>query len=142
MCHRSQKNLHVITSGFKVGDVDAINPITGKDLCINGVYDNVQSRDHVFPVQLLIAKETKESYEALRGFFEFFALASDKSRSRENTPYFWKALNDFEEIELTATMDMSASWKGLRKGGACKQRFFFFAIAVHWNPTMCITPMK
>ncbi len=133
--------MHVITAGFKVGDVDAINPITDKALCIDGVYDNVQSRNHFFPVQLLIAKETKESYEAFRGFFEFFALASDKSRSRENTPYFWEALNDFEEIELTATMDMSARWKGLRKGGACKQRRFF-AIAVHWNLTMCINEVK
>ncbi len=44
------KNLYVITAGFKVGGVDAINPITGKALCINGVYENVQSHDHVFPV--------------------------------------------------------------------------------------------
>jgi hypothetical protein len=63
-------------------------------------------------------------------FFEYFALASGKSRSRENTPYFWEALNDFEEIKLTATMDMSASWKGLRKGGACKQRLFLPLLSI------------
>jgi hypothetical protein len=68
------KNLHVITAGFKMQDIDAINPITGKALCVDGIYNNVQSRDHVFPVQLLIAKETKESYEAFRGFFNFFCF--------------------------------------------------------------------
>jgi hypothetical protein len=41
------------------------------------------------------------------------------------TKYFWEALDGFEEIELTATMDLSASWKGLKKGGACKQKRFF-----------------
>jgi hypothetical protein len=110
------KNLHVITAGFKMQDVDAINPIMGKALCVDGIYDNVQSRDHVFPVQLLMAKETKESYQACRGFFEFM---------RDGTTFFWQALDGFEEIELTATMDLSASWKGLQKGGACKQRRFF-----------------
>ncbi len=119
------KNLHVITAGFNMQDIDAVNPITGKALCVDGIYDNVQSHDHVFPVQLLIAKETKESYEAFRGFFNFFALAGDKTKDRSGTPYFWEALDSFEEIEFTATMDMSASWKGLRKGGACKQRRFF-----------------
>jgi hypothetical protein len=77
------KNLSVITSGFKMGDVDAINPLTRKPLCTEGMYDNVQSRDHVFPTQLLMAKETKDSYEAFRDFFEFFAMTSDKSRNRE-----------------------------------------------------------
>jgi hypothetical protein len=36
---------------------------------------------------------------------------------------------------------MSASWKGLQKGGACKQQCFF-AIAVPWSQTMCIISMK
>jgi hypothetical protein len=126
------KNLHVITAGFKMQDVDAINPIMGKALCVDGIYDNDQSRDDIFPVQLLMAKETKESYQALRGFFELFALAGDKSKMRDGTPYFWQALDDFEEIELTATMDLSASWKGLQKGGACKQCRFL---------TMFITQM-
>jgi hypothetical protein len=126
------KNLHVITAGFKMQDVDAINPIMGKALCVDGIYDNDQSRDDIFPVQLLMAKETKESYQALRRFFELFALAGDKSKMRDGTPYFWQALDDFEEIELTATMDLSASWKGLQKGGACKQCRFL---------TMFITQM-
>jgi hypothetical protein len=73
----------------------------------------VQSRDHVFPVQLMIAKETKESYEAFKDFFEFFAMAGDHSKNRDGTPYYWAAIAGFKEIDLTATMDMSASWKGL-----------------------------
>ncbi len=42
------KNLQVITAGFKMGVIEAINPITGKALCIDGIYENVQSRDHGF----------------------------------------------------------------------------------------------
>jgi hypothetical protein len=63
-----------------MGDVDAVNPMTGKPLCVDRIYENIQSRDHVFPVQLLMAKETKDSYEAFKGFFDFFALAGDKSK--------------------------------------------------------------
>jgi hypothetical protein len=49
-------------------------------------------------------------------------MASDKSTSRENSTYHWALL---EAFDLTATMDMSAQWKGLLKGGACKQSNFF-----------------
>ncbi len=108
-----------------MGDINAINPIASKLSCIDGVYKNVQSRDHVSPIQLLMAKETKESYKAFKGFFDFFAMASNKSKCRDRTPFFWAAIEDFEEIELTTTMDLSASWKGLQKGGTCKQKRFF-----------------
>jgi hypothetical protein len=86
-----------------MGDVDAINPLTGKPLCANGSYENVQSRDHVFPTQLVMAKETKDSYEAFRVFFEFFAMASDKSRRREGevTTQFLNIL-----IYLLSNLDM------------------------------------
>ncbi len=90
------KNLHVITAGFKMGDINVINPITSKPLCIDGVYENFQSRYHVSPIQLLMAKETKESYKAFKGFFNFFAMASNKSKCRDRTPYFWAAIEGFK----------------------------------------------
>jgi hypothetical protein len=58
-------------------------------------------------------------------------MAGDKTINRAGSPYYWEALDCFEELDLTATMDMSAQWKGLRKGGACKQsRFFCHCCAV------------
>jgi hypothetical protein len=74
-------------TGFKMGAINAIHPITSKPLCVDGMYENVQSRDHIFPTQLLMAKETKESYNAFKGFFEVFAMASDKSKCRDRTPF-------------------------------------------------------
>jgi hypothetical protein len=91
-----------------MGDVDAVDPISKKPLCIDGVYSNIQSRNNVFPKQIIIAKETKESYEAFKSFFDFFAMASDKTISRDGTSHYWEALDGFQEINLTATMDMSA----------------------------------
>jgi hypothetical protein len=108
------KNLHVITAGFNMQDVDAINPTSGKALCIEGIHDNVQS-----------PKKQRRATKLSKAFFEFFALAGDKSKSRDGTPYYWEAVEGFHEIDPTATMDLSVSWKGLRKGGACKQRRFF-----------------
>ena len=108
-----------------MGDGDVIDPISKKPLCINGVYTNVQSRNNVFPTQIMVSKETKESYEAFKGFFDFFAMAGDSTKSREDSPHYWAALDGFQDFDLTATMDMSAQWKGLRKGGACKQSRFF-----------------
>ncbi len=93
--------------------------------CVLMVFMNIQSHNHVFPAQLLMAKETNDSYEAFKDFFKFFSLAGGKSKSREGTPFFWDEIEGFEEIELTATMNMSASWKGLQKGGAYKQRRCF-----------------
>jgi hypothetical protein len=119
------KNMYFITAGFKMGDIDAVDPVTKKPLCIEEVYTNIQSRNNVFPTQIMVAKETKESYDAFKGFFDFFAMAGDKSVDREGSPYFWEALDGFQELDVIATIDMSAQWKGLCKGGTCKQSCFF-----------------
>jgi hypothetical protein len=94
--------MYFITASFKMGDVDAIDPLKKKPLCIEGVYTNVQ---------IMVAKETKESYDAFKGFFDFFAMAGDKTLNRGR-------FDGFEELDLTATKDMSEQWRGLRKGGA------------------------
>jgi hypothetical protein len=65
------KNMSLITAGFKTADVDAVDPISKKPLCIGGLYNNMQFRNNVFPLQLIVAKETKDSYEAFKGFFDF-----------------------------------------------------------------------
>jgi hypothetical protein len=66
---QSMKNIHLITAGFKMGDVDAIDQISKRPLCINGVYTNVQSCNNVSPTQIVVAEETKESHEIFISFF-------------------------------------------------------------------------
>jgi hypothetical protein len=134
------KNMYFITAGFKACDADAVDPVSKQPLCIDGLYSNVQSQNNAFPTQIMIAQETKESYEAFKSFFDFFAMASDKTISRDGMPHFWEALDGFQEIKLTDTIDMSAQWKGLQKGGACKQSRFF-AIVAQLNLNMFIVSM-
>jgi hypothetical protein len=110
------KILHFIMAGFKMGDVDAVVPISKKPLCMDGLYNNIQSQNHVFPVQIMVANETKEGYEAFKEFFDFFAMAGDKTINRDGSPCYWAALDEFNDLDVTATMDMSAQWKGLHKG--------------------------
>jgi hypothetical protein len=119
------KNLLVITAGFKMIDVDAVDSISGKPLCTDGVFHNVQSRNQVFPLKMILATETKESYDAFKDLFDLFSMASNKSLPRNGEKYAWEAINEFAEFDVTATMDMSATWKGLKKGGACKRERFF-----------------
>ncbi len=97
---RISSNLSCITAGFKVNDIAAVDPITKSPLCTDGLFSNVQSRNNVFPLKLLLAKETKESYDAFKSFFDFFSMAADKGISREGSPYYWEAISDFEEFEV------------------------------------------
>jgi len=68
------KNLSCITAGFKVTDIAAVDPVTKKALFVDGLFSNMQSRNNVFPLQMILAKETKESYDAFKSFFDFFAM--------------------------------------------------------------------
>jgi hypothetical protein len=92
------KNMHFIIAGFKMGDTAAIDPLTKKPLGIEGVYTNVQSQNSVFPMQIMVSKETKESYEAFKGFFDFFAMVGDKTIDRGGSQYYCKALEGFQEL--------------------------------------------
>jgi hypothetical protein len=94
------RNLSCITAGFRVNDIAVVDPITKTPLYTDGLFSNVQSRNNVFPLQLLLAKETKESYDAFKSFFDFFAMAADKEIPRKGTPYYWEAINEFEEFEV------------------------------------------
>ncbi len=135
------KNLHVITAGFKMGNVDAVNLMTGKPLCVDGIYENIQSRDHVFPVQLLMAKETKDSYEAFKGFFDFFALAGDKSKSRDNTPFFGMQLRALKRLSSWLRWTCPPVGRD-SKGAESASSDVSFVIAVPWSQTRSIIPMR
>jgi hypothetical protein len=64
------------------------------------MFSNVRSQNNVFPLKLLLAKETKDSYNAFKSFFDFFSMAGNKELPCDGTPYFWEAIQDFEELEV------------------------------------------
>ncbi len=64
--------LSVITAGFKMEDVDVINPLTGKPMCIDGIYKNVQSCDHVFPLNYTWQKKLKIAMKHSVTFYHLF----------------------------------------------------------------------
>ncbi len=56
---------------FKMSDGSAVDPVSKKPLCMDGVYTNIQWRNNVFPTQILISKETKASYDSFKDFLIF-----------------------------------------------------------------------
>ncbi len=54
------KNLSCINAGFKVMDLVAVDPISKKPLCVDGIFSNIQSRNNVFP--LLMIQRTSWNY--------------------------------------------------------------------------------
>lgn len=54
------KNISCITAGFKVTDLVAVDPISKKPLCVDGIFSNIQSRKNVFP--LLMIQRTSWNY--------------------------------------------------------------------------------
>lgn len=43
-----------------------------------------------------------------KGFFYFFAMTGNKTINRDGSPYYWAALEGFNDLDVTATMDMFA----------------------------------
>ncbi len=105
-------NLHHVTGGFKITDRCAVCPITGHLILGNGDELCAQSRDLVFPMQMLMHRETEESFQAFKPMFDFFEDCS-KDETNPLDHGIWPVM-------LCATCDLSAQWKGLCKGGAAK----------------------
>jgi len=60
-----------VSAGIKVVDQNARNPLTGELLFGESGYDQIQSRNHCFPLHIFIAKDNKELYQThLSSFFE------------------------------------------------------------------------
>ncbi len=73
-CDQLRQKGSVITKGvFFLVHVAAVDPITKKPLCANGFFSNIHSRNNVSPLMIILAKETKDSYDE----FKSFAMTSD-----------------------------------------------------------------
>ena len=71
------QNLQRVTCGVKIVDPQAINPITGILIGLEGV----QSRDFCFPVKILLTKDTKALYQS--HFSDFFAWTKKLNQEGE-----------------------------------------------------------
>jgi hypothetical protein len=104
------KNVGVVMFGFKGADRGMKDPITGKVI-------PVQSPKNVMPATVFVGNETKKSMANEVG--PFFKKADLLCRETVTIKHGWKP------IELTATMDMSASQKCVGRGGASGNVKFF-----------------
>jgi hypothetical protein len=92
--------------GIKIIDRRSSNPFNRKK------GGGVQSRDHVFPICILIGKETRET---MTQFFPmYFKATQDAVLKGVYEKYGFK-------VELAHNADLSAQWKFLGKGGAYKR---------------------
>jgi hypothetical protein len=120
------KNIMVMIGGVKVVDLAAHCPITGKLLMLDdGTLDNAQSQNKCIPLFFLLAKETKDVMEMMQPMFDFFRMLADPSIDRSGMDYHWESLAGFKPFDISALVDLSAQWKCLKKGGACKRDGLF-----------------
>ena len=100
------KNLRHVTAGIKINDVRSRDPFTGRLLLDDPV--DAQSRNFCFPLKIAMCPETEAIYSReFRDVFDYFANSN---------------------LRVSTETDMSAVWKGLKRGGAAK---------VHNQPCHC-----
>lgn len=134
---RFSHNINFIMYGIKINDPRASCPWTKLPLfSADGTKSKIQSRNNQIPLKLLIGRETSSIYTEFEQLFRSLP-----------------ELRTFEvggESRITALdassvcTDLSATWKGTGKGGACKVKTYFCsccatlsADAVKWNPVRC-----
>jgi hypothetical protein len=98
------------------------------------VYTNVQSRNNVFPTL------TIESFEAFKGFFDFFLMVGDRRRSREDSQHYWAALNGFQDLTLPLQWICQHNGKDYVKAVHASNPIIFATVAL-LNQKMCIILM-
>ena len=121
---------HLLCS-MKLNDVAARDPITSTPCFINlpptkndeyrsdldlenslMEYKSFQSHNYCFPFQCQLVKETKQSYTYFEDFFKFVRELS------ESGSVF--GIADANPVNINNIADLSAHWKGLKKGSGTK----------------------
>ena len=107
------KNLSHVCMGFKINDIAAICPLTGKPIILN-----VQSRNLCFPLKIVMSRETKNIYDLFTDEFGFLqSISADNNQPLPN-PMVTK--HGCKAFTVSVNTDLSATWKGLKIGGAAK----------------------
>jgi hypothetical protein len=111
------KNLSIIAGGVKIIDLAARCPSTKRPLLDDPVMMSAQTRNLCIPLKIM----TKETFTEFATIFKFLDDLSDETTMA-------KEMEDFKPFCCVTNCDLSAQWKGLRKGGATK---------VHTLPCTC-----
>jgi len=91
---------------------------------------DLQSRNTVFLLKIVLTKETKESFKLFDDVFQFFCLAGSTEAERINDPknlekFDWRQLAGLQPLDVMTTTDMAADWKLVGAGGGVKQTAMF-----------------
>jgi hypothetical protein len=126
------KNLTHTSAGLKMSDVAGRNPMKNKQSFIldDMSLRDLQSRNTVFLMKIILTKETKDSFKLFDDIFQFFRLAGltqeERLMDHKNLPkYEWEHLNDLLSLNVTTTTDMAADWKLSGCGGGVKNTKMF-----------------
>jgi len=121
-----------VMAGIKMNDPGAINPLTREPLFAANIGVGVQSRNVVFPMQIQMGRETDAMYDDFKPMFDFM------QSTNESGIFGW------EPFVVSTECDLSAQWKGLKKGGAAKVKEYFCQCCGrrseeihHPNPSLC-----
>lgn len=112
------RNHHLLVGGAKMQDTSAICPLTGKHILAYGNDLAAQSRNLVIPLKLAKTKETKDSTEFFGDMFRFFTHCE----SCDPNVNLLMANHGFKPLNVATNTDLSATWKGTKKGGAMKKQ--------------------
>ena len=101
------KHLSHVMGGLKICDPSAICPLTKAPLFM-GDFVKAQSRNLCFPWRIHMGNETGEMYNHFSSSFNFM----ETTRQQGIEPYL--------PFIISTEIDMSATWKGLKRGGGAK----------------------
>jgi hypothetical protein len=90
-------NLSCITAGFKVYDIAAVYPITKIPWCTGGLFSNVQSRNNVSPLKLLLAK-LRRATMPLKVFLTFLLWLETKEYPVKEQIIFGRPLMNLKSL--------------------------------------------
>jgi hypothetical protein len=129
------KNITGTSAGLKMTDVQGRDPLKNKRSFIaddNSLCD-LQSRNTIFLMKIILTKKTKESFKLFQDVFQFFRLAGEPNENRinnlDNSPKFqWEELQDLQPLDVTIITDMAVDWKLVGAGGGVKKTKHFCTV--------------
>jgi hypothetical protein len=106
------KKTTLMMGGVKMQDAGGVCSISGLPIFSEDPNDtNAQSRNHHFPLEFFIAKETKESMQLHRPMGEYLRDCGDEATN---------PLTGFMPLDIAVNSDLSGTWKLLETGGPMK----------------------
>jgi hypothetical protein len=102
-------NISMVAAGVKVCDPQAQCPFPKRFLLDKDTPGGLQSRNNCFPLQVMIGKETQETFKEFTDMFNFF----DRCESAATNP-----LEGYQPLDVKVNCDVAATWRGTSKCGS------------------------